>query len=276
MKIAAVITSRNDNYGGHLPHRARLALTNFIERYDEVVYVDWNSTGRSLLDEIRDHLPKNKKLKHIVLSPDDVGNINSLYKEIQIVEVVGRNIGIRIAESDFIVSTNIDIIADRPDTTSLDTNTLYTVPRRDVAVEEFLHVDNAVHFGNNLISNYTKYIPKPDANRPEDHGDPWSLVVCCGDYQLAHRSLWYKMRGFEESMLYRNFADSNLMKKGSIYGNISKLDLPIFHLNHSGHGDGTGGVAISNNKDQYIKDFTATTNSDNWGNYIQHKQIEII
>ena len=78
--------------------------------------------------------------------------------------------------------------------------------------------------------NQNNYPEKPDANRKEDIGDPWSLVICCGDYQVAHRDLWHKMRGFEESMIYRNFADTNLMKKGSIYGKISKLKLPIFHL----------------------------------------------
>ena len=58
MKISAVITSRNDNYGGHLSHRARICLTNFIERYDEVIYVDWNSKTNSLIEDIRLLLPQ--------------------------------------------------------------------------------------------------------------------------------------------------------------------------------------------------------------------------
>jgi hypothetical protein len=276
MKICAVITSRNDNYGGHLKHRAKLSLTNFIERYDEVVYVDWNSTDKSLIDEIKDDLPKTKKLKHVLITPDDVKNLNELYSTIQIVEVIGRNIGIRLAESDYVVSTNIDIIAEKPDLNKLDNNTLYTVPRRDVQVDEFINVENSVEFGDLLITNKSNYLEKPDANRPEDFGDPWSLVVCCGDYQLAHRNLWYKMKGFEESMIYRNFADTNLMKKGSIYGKISKLDLPIFHLNHSGHGDNTGGVTISNEKNKYVQNFTSTENSNEWGFYNYNFKIEII
>jgi hypothetical protein len=276
MKVAAIITSRNDNYGDHLIQRATLSLINLIERYDEVVYVDWNSENRSLIEEIRHNLPKTKKLKHILVTPNDVKKLNEIYSTIQIVEVVGRNIGIRFAESEFVVSTNIDIIAERPNLSILDKNTLYVGSRRDVPVHEYLLVNDAKNFGDRLIQNYSNYLAKPDANRPEDIGDSWSLVVCCGDYQLAHKDLWFKMRGFEESMIYRNFADSNLMKKGAIYGNISKIDLPIFHMNHGGHGDSTGGVTISNNKDQYIKDFEKTTNSENWGNYVTQSQIETI
>jgi hypothetical protein len=276
MKITAVITSRNDNYGGHLAHRAHLALTNFLHRYDEVIYVDWNSESQSLIEEIRHKLPKTGKLKHILVTPEDVISINPTLATVQIVEVLGRNVGIRLAQGDYIVSTNIDIVAQRPNLDWLDQNTVYTTPRRDISVAEFLSATDAIEWGDYLIDNYTSYEKKPDANRPEDINDPWSLVVCCGDYQLAHRSLWWKMRGFEESMIYRNFADTNLMKKGAIYGNISKLDLPIFHLNHSGHGDGTGGVSVSNEKDKYVSNFSRTENAEDWGLVGVKLKIEVI
>lgn len=276
MKIGAVITSRNDNYGGHLSHRAMIALTNLIERYDEVVYVDWNSETNSLIDEIRDLIPNKGKLKHVLVTPNEVKQLNEIYSTIQIVEVVGRNIGIRRCESDFVVSTNIDIISERPNLESLDKDTLYTVPRRDVHEHEFLNVTDSINFGDTLISNKFNYPEKPDANRSEDSDDPWSLVVCCGDYQLAHRDLWGKMRGFEESMIYRNFADTNLMKKGSIYGKISKLDLPIFHLNHGGHGDGSGGVTISNDKPTYVQNFIKTENFEDWGYSNYEFKVEVI
>lgn len=266
MTITAVIISRNDNYGGHLNHRSALCLINFIERYDEVIYVDWNSENRSLLEEIRSLVPKKGKLKHIVVTKQMIESFGLGLSNIQIVEVLARNIGIRLATSDFIVSTNIDIIADRPNLTSLDYDTLYVAPRRDVEPHEFLRVQNHKDFGDYLITNFQNYLAKPDANRiPEDVGDPWSTVVCCGDYQLAHKNLWYKMKGFEESMIYRNFADSNLMKKGAMCGVISKLDLPVFHMNHYGHGDGSGGVTSSNDKYKYIQNFQQTENSENWG-----------
>ena len=149
-------------------------------------------------------------------------------------------------------------------------DTLYTVPRRDVQINEFINIENPIEYGDYLISNSSNYSEKPDANRPEDAGDPWSLVICCGDYQLAHRNLWYKMKGFEESMIYRNFADTNLMKKGHMYGNISKLKLSVFHLNHSGHGDGTGGVSISNEKNKYVQNFITTENKEDWG-FVNYK-----
>ena len=82
MKICAVITSRNDNYGGNLTHRAKLSLVNFIERYDEVIYVDWNSHDKSLIEEIRKFLPKKNKLTHVLITTNDVKNLDESYSSI--------------------------------------------------------------------------------------------------------------------------------------------------------------------------------------------------
>ena len=70
MKLTAVIISRNDNYGGYLNERATYAINSAINTYDEVIYVDWNSSTHSLLWDIQDNLQLKGNLKHFVIPPD--------------------------------------------------------------------------------------------------------------------------------------------------------------------------------------------------------------
>ena len=111
MKISAVIISRNDNYGGHLNERAIYAINSAINTYDEVIYVDWNSPTHSLLWDIKDNLQLKGNLKHFIIPPDIAKVLTNYDEHAQVCcEVLARNIGIRRAKGDHIVSTNIDII----------------------------------------------------------------------------------------------------------------------------------------------------------------------
>jgi hypothetical protein len=264
MKTSIVVTSKNDNYGGHLSLRASYALSTMINNYDEVVYVDWCSDNDiSLIETL--NIPKVKKLKHIKVLKSDVEKINPLLLEIPMIEVLGRNIGVRRSTGDWIVSSNIDIMPDSVNVLNLDMNKVYAVSRRNVPIDVTL--TNKFKFFNYLKDNKYLYQKAPQiAGVWGGRADPWSLTVCCGDFQLAHRDLWFKMKGFEEAMIYRDCADTNLMKKSLIYGSHPELlDLDIFHLDHDGHFLSVGGKSIKNSWDKFVKDFTETNNSDDWG-----------
>jgi hypothetical protein len=265
MSTTIVVTSRNDGYGGNLELRGSHALNCMIEKYDEVIYVDWNSPDN---DSLINHLTLNGKgnLRHIQVKKTVIEKINPDLLDLPIVEVLGRNIGIRRAKSDWIVSSNIDIMPDFLDTEKVNSNVFYTVARVNVPVSFFQPVEK--DFFSYCKKNITKFEQAYIIQNNEWAGqyNPWSLVVCCGDYQLAHKSLWYKMKGFEESMIYRDCADTNVMKKGMIYGDGSQiLDLDIFHLDHSGHELKVGGKSIFNSWEDYIVNFESTKNNDSWG-----------
>ena len=266
MKITAVITSRNDNWGINLKQRAILCLQNFIERYDKVIYVDWCSNESSLLSDIKSNIKFKNNLTHIIVTKVDLFQINKELTLIPMIDVLGRNIGIRRADTEFIVSTNIDIIAEKPNIENLDIDTLYVAPRRDIFNYPSI---SPLELGNSLIKNMNIYRCMPDTDKsetPSHREDKWSIVVACGDYQLAHRNVWYNIKGFEEEMIYRGCADTNLMKKGLIYGKTSKLDLPVFHLYHSYvHPNTTDNAQFGNDEQKYIKNFTKTTNRETWG-----------
>ena len=75
------------------------------------------------------------------------------------------------------------------------------------------------------------------------------------------------MRGFEENLGGRTYADSNLMKKGAIYAKIGKSYEDIFHLNHGSHKSihVEGEILPQNVRTESVNDFLSTRNKESWG-----------
>jgi len=278
MKTSAVIISRNDNYGGHLNERATYAINSAIDSFDEVIYVDWNSENHSLLYDIKDNLQLKGNLKHIVIPPKAASHLTQYDPEAQkCCEVLARNIGIRRAIGDYIVSTNIDIIQPkREDILKLieknGKECFTTISRRSLIwdyIKEFQGGDyNFSNWSAFRDDAYKTSVPTPIYNNP----DQYSKINCCGDFQLASKEIWYKIKGFEESLIYPLFADSNAQKKAMIYGYDvePEFDTPIFHIDHGSKGWGGGGIADGINKkgndiNQAITFQQETKNPDTWG-----------
>ena len=274
MKLSVVVTSRNDNYGGNMKERATLCLSHMINTFDEVVYVDYNSPGKTLFDEIKHLLPVKGNLKVVVVSPEDHKKI--LGKETPgMVEVFARNIGIRRATGDIIFMSNIDIIPPHRNLLNLFINdfyekdSFYTISRRDVKLTKDFDLNKYVFdesIRNSLFLNRDRTQPKGPFN-----GDPWSKIRCCGDFQFANKLIWEKIRGFEESMVDRGWADTHVQMKAELGGYPIRAiyDLPVFHILH----DYKKGNKINNTDIFKSKD---TTNPDTWGfsNY-NFKQVMI-
>jgi len=271
MSKCAVITSRNDDYGGDLIHRATLCLNNLLSTFDAVFYVDWKCVhDESLIESLPESIQKHPNLYSCKITKQFIkDNIPAVYN-IPIVEVLGRNIGVRQALEkgyDWICSTNIDIMVDNFNTSSLDINTLYSARRYNVPREMHLKTPSI----NDLIAKKNLFekakLAVVDGKAVWDSGDIWSLTVSCGDFQLAHKSLWEEIRGFEEEMVGRSYADSNLMKRPILVGkHTTLLDVNIFHLNH-----GTKGLREENehlpvnDRFKYVNNFVKSNNTKDWG-----------
>lgn len=280
-KITAVITSRNDNYGENLVERATLCLNSMRAWFNEVIYVDWNSPTRSLLEEIKGDLnPNGCPLKHIVVTKEQAAQLLPDPKAQNCCEVLGRNIGIRRASNDWIVSTNIDIIPtpllfteDVP--AGIEKNTFYTVARYNLTEEvwkQLLSIKTDVaQITERLYQHRHQFLQMVDAT------DGVSQVVCCGDFQIAHRSIWEKIRGFEESMVYRAFADTNVMLKARVAGfNLAKLGYTCYHCNHYNADYYKQHEVKPLNDKRYITEWGITKNNDTWGFSNVDFQTEII
>jgi hypothetical protein len=278
MKISAVIVSRNDNYGGHLNERATYCFNSAIDTYDEVIYVDWNSPTHSLLYDIKDNIKFKGNFKHFVITPEIASLLTNNDPNAQkCCEVLARNIGLRRATGDWLISTNIDIIHPKRDElenilSNIDPKTLYTVGRRNMSWDMIKNYHNGeiifdkwkdlreYHINNSSGSFHLADLVK---------GDPYSLIACCGDYQVTTKEIWDTIRGFEEDLIYSLYTDTNIHKKAVKHGfNIKALYEPaLFHIEH---GKGGGGFLDGINKlvnDPYraIVNQEKTLNTESWG-----------
>jgi hypothetical protein len=278
MKISAVIVSRNDNYGGHLNERATYCFNSAIDTYDEVIYVDWNSPTHSLLYDIKDNIKFKGNFKHFVITPEIASLLTNNDPNAQkCCEVLARNIGLRRATGDYLVSTNIDIIHPKRNElenviNSMSKDTFYTISRRHTdwtQIKEF-------HNGEIKFDEWEKLREYLIVNSEERHfdeatvsGDDYSIINCCGDYQIAPKHVWEEIRGMEEDLIYSLYADTNVQKKSAMHGfGLKALYNPaLFHIEH---GKGGGGFLDGINKlvnDPYraIVNQEKTLNTESWG-----------
>ena len=276
MKKSVILTSRNDNYGGNLHKRTTMALSSLIENNDEVIFVDWKTKNREgVISNIKHNLPQTGKLKHVQVPKEFLKEKYPEIADYSMIESIGRNIGLRRASHDYIISTNIDIVTTPLEDSILKEDVFYTVPRRDVEESFHLSFDDYQKLYSYLILNRDSFKTK---ERFESETDKWSLINCCGDYQIGHKNIWNQMKGFEESILFGCGIDTNVMKKASLYSNIQVLDHYIFHLNHGKSGDRDDDESVPPMSDQnsIIRDFTNTSNPDDWGMYNENLPIELI
>ena len=281
MKITAVIVSRNDNYGGHLNERATYALNSAINTYDEVIYVDWNSDTHSLLWDIKDNLQLKGNLKHFVIPPHIASQLTNFDQDAQkCCETLGRNIGIRRAEGDYIISTNIDVIHPKREEVEEIINkyqdkTFITLSRREVTwdiIKEFHGGELKFDEWNKLRDHIQSNSEKRVVTEKIVEGDDYSLINCCGDFQLASKNIWNSIRGFEEELIYALYSDTNVQKKSAKHGFDLKaiFEPAMFHISHGSKGWGGGGIVDgvnkkTNNPYRAVTSQEHTLNPDTWG-----------
>lgn len=278
MKISAVIVSRNDNYGGHLNERATYCFNSAIETYDEVFYIDWNSETHSLLYDIEDNINFKGNFNHIVITPEIASQLTNYEPNAQkCCEVLGRNIGLRRSTGDWLLSTNIDIIhpkrKDLENTLkSLDKNTFYTISRRHIdwdMIKDFHGGEIKFQEWEKLRDHFSSTSEKRTLKEKIVEGDDYSLVNCCGDFQIAHKNIWNEIRGFEEEFIFCLYTDTNVQKKSVMHGFGLKAlyDPALFHIDH---GKGGGGFMLGINKltndpHKAVTFQNTTQNPDTWG-----------
>ena len=135
----ASIISRNDNYGNLLLERATYCLNSMTEVLDEVMYVDWNTDDDkpAMIEEIKDDLIHKEKIRWVRVTQEQAREWTWNDPTAQAVcETQARNVGLRRLNTDFLISTNIDIIP--PQRKHLervtDTSTFFTTGMRSISL----------------------------------------------------------------------------------------------------------------------------------------------
>jgi hypothetical protein len=270
MKTAAVIWCLNDNYKED--NRVITCLNSMVETFDEVWYIDWGSPEgtESLFWKVRDKITKQGKIRHIIIPPEitkllcpDPNGINAS---------IPSNIVFRRTDADWIVNTMMDVIAPKKDIfdnfiKNANKNTFYTLARRDIEIKDL------EDFGFEKWREYRDYLDKTTKeNRwyaSVTPNDRYSLINCCGDFQLASREVWNNIKGFEEQMVYACFSDTNAQKKAILNGyNLEAIfDVPLYHMSHKGmDNDGSSPSKQKyNNAWDWVEWFTESQNTEDWG-----------
>lgn len=278
MKTAVITFSRNDGYKEK--ERFAIHLKTLLETFDEVNYVDWNSPTHSFLYDVMDLIPKTGRLKHFVIP----SSVHQMFAD-QIPDFpkcfvpIAFNLALRRTDADWVVATTTDNIPPtREELHSLinsgDNNMFYTISRREIDYNETLQNSNNLNEYRKLLSQTTEprhFYAKVTPN------DNYSLINCCGDFQLAPREVWWKIKGFEENMFYNCFVDTNVQKKAALEG--CKLqaifDIPMYHMSHDNilpqahttklHEAADKKPPRYNDALYWVEFFTHSQNNENWG-----------
>jgi GT2 family glycosyltransferase len=152
--------------------------------------------------------------------------------------VLAFNLGMRRTDAEWIILATTDIIPPTKEAlnefiSKSNKNAMYTFSRRDIEYDDVIaNLDNLDEYRKHLDQTTEPRI-FPAQVTPNDR---WSIFNCCGDFQLATKNLWYKIRGYEEPMLYACFVDTNAQKKATLYGFelIPIYDVPLYHMSHKG------------------------------------------
>lgn len=236
MRMTAVVGTRNDGYGGHYPDRRFIfSIESLIHYFDEVVVVDWNSSGETMMDKNRNFISKTGKIKEVVVTREDLENVSLSVGDI-FPESYVKNIGLRRSSNDWVALTNPDIclIDWFSINRDLSLNKLYVSPRKNTWTYVLYEKFQPREFMSHLLFNHNSFEEEQSAN-----------------FQFAHKHLWNKIRGLEES----NFIDTDCTLKADFYAQGTELvdHFPVIHLSHN------------TNSNFFIPQSGMTNNTENWG-----------
>lgn len=217
--VAAVVVGRNDDYMSDFAARLYATLEwNIRYLVDEVVFVEWNPPGdRELLSY--DLTRRFKGLRAFVVPAATHQRICE-NENIKLLEYHAKNVGIRRAQSPWIMSTNADAAVglDAVNTllgSSPDPEVVWTAERFDIPWRE----DRQTRIGLLDSMRYRRLIPYQ--------------ALGTGEFCLAAKKLWHQVRGFDERMLkHRIGCDRRGTAQMRAHGGKIKRVGTVLHLTH--------------------------------------------
>ncbi|MDE0827640.1 MAG: hypothetical protein OSB03_00405 [Vicinamibacterales bacterium] len=234
--LSLVLTGRNDDYGGSFVSRFFRVLAFNLELLaerqlsTEVVLVEWcPSSGRPLLGErLRDALPARFREQVTTYVVDNrYQDAMSLNPQLEYLEFVAKNVGIRRATGQYLLTTNTDLILSAAMGRALASDTLQ--PRcvyRANRIDLKLGIDDST-LHHELLENPDNHVPRPPIAPPLYAG-------AAGDFTLLDQETFHQLRGFNEIYrMVRIGVDHNFLVKAQSSGvTIADIGPPIYHVAH--------------------------------------------
>ena len=287
-KISFVLAARNDDYAGNFLNRVTTSLkvliylANKFKSNFELIVVEYNppkdKERLSVALKIKNntHLP----VRFITIPTEFHESISKGFKN-PLFEYIAKNIGIRRARGEYILTMNPDIIFEEKlieflSQDSLNKHNFYRINRHDISTSTF---DEKMEIPEILdecrkketrvwVMNGLKYVSyKQWLKRFFRKPKPKNLIVCplfnfrlkikdlfnpkaihqnaAGDFCLAHRDAWHAVRGFyqEPFNFYMDGYNAFMFDCKGFEQKI--LPFPIYHINH-GWGNNVRSVSMFN------------------------------
>lgn len=240
--LSIVMTSRNDNYGGNLLPRMKNSLdsikTSFSADDVEIILVDWNppenkpSFNESLI------LEKSELDVKVIQVSNEIHQTIENSDKMPIFEYLAKNVGIRRAKGEFVLSTNPDIIfsvelTNYFKTMDLRNECFYRIDRYDLSDE--IPTSFSYTKKNNFSKKNVSRIRKKDFIRYKNFGERVNHLLynrlkqpkrilhnlshmykktiqvesiydlhlrASGDFLLMSKNNWFKIKGYPELNTY--------------------------------------------------------------------------
>jgi hypothetical protein len=189
--IGFVVVGRSDLYGGSFGRRLAATLEwNLAGSGGDAIYVEWNPPPDRPLDAhwLTDRFPR---LRAYVVSPGWHERL-STNPHIPAMEFIAKNVGIRRATNPWIAVINADV--------ALGADFIAHLPLiRDKATVYGGHPIIVTWKGETVTRAFLE-----DSARQVSHSlaHP-SLIGFCGNLLIAHRELWHRIRGYDETVTDR-------------------------------------------------------------------------
>jgi hypothetical protein len=287
--ISIVTYGRNDNYSFNLVKRIALSfncLAEVLTEEDEILFVDYNTADHlpTLPEFIWDTLTdKALNLVKVIRISRGLHEILKRDSPLPILENVSRNAAIVRSnpKNHWILSTNPDVLLvlssrwrNMDEMLRTIPDSFYEMPRFDIpeSVWSSLHrSDPKVNIAmlRDWIVSHRAAVAETS---PDWQFQRYILFDAPGDFQLAPRDYFFRLRGFDESMNKYFHSDSNLAKRMWLL-NECRTDhllghLWVLHQDHYLSGEWAKTITGIVHNDLWTKiahQMDIMANSQNWG-----------
>lgn len=230
--VCAVFAGRNDDYVPDNEARIRACIEwNSKVLCDEVIFVEWNPLpGRPLLSPA---LTADYPNVRAFVVPPEIHERICDNPRMPVMEYFAKNVGIRRAESDYICATNADILWDK------------NVRRMSWLLDEHLVFrTRRIELRWDGEPPTQKYLRDPRNRIDYKFGWRQDLPFGSGDFTLAHRDLWHKAGGYDESLKNSRIScdGRGLLQLLALGGKAAHMGYH-YHLYHETSTGGKGNVS---------------------------------
>jgi hypothetical protein len=228
--ISIISYGRNDNYSYNLVKRTALAfncLAEVLTNDDEILFTDYNTPDHlpTLPEFIWDTLTdKALELVKVVRISADVHQRIKKDSPLPILENVSRNAAIVRSnpKNHWILSTNPDVLLvlsskwhNFPELLRTLKDSFYEMPRMDIPESVWSSLNRSDPKNNMRVLRDWLICHRAAVaeTSPDWQFQKYILFDAPGDFQLAPRGYFMRMRGFDEAMNKYFHSDSNLAKR---------------------------------------------------------------